>query len=365
MKALEFLERLNSLHPSLQFTMEGEVDMKLPFPDVLVMRERKRFYVYPTNYRKPTFTGLYTRWDSFCSPGRKIALIRSLASRAKRICSPEYLSAEVVMLKSILQKNGYPVPILERVIGEILNPKPVVLTASLKPVYIRLPWMGSTSSSFKNRIAHATKRAVHWCETICIFTSRDAFSTCKKDALSAENISNLVYVFNCECGHCYVGKTSQRLGERVWQHVPNELVRCATNSPGGVPEARKVERPKRVAKRCVDVTNLEPASAAVASRTRSKARANAAPSITRCVTAAAEAACSVPKISKTDSAITRHLKTSHTCLKTVGASAMRYFTILARARNSWHLSILEATFINRRKPELCAQKDQVRSLFLF
>ena len=229
--------------------------------------------------------------------------------------------------------------------------------------------MGSTSSCFKNRIAHATKRAVHWCETICIFTSRDAFSTCKKDALSAKNISNLVYVFNCECGHGYIGKTSQRLGERVRQHVPNELVRCATNSAGGVPEARKVGRPKRVAnalQRCVDVvTDSEPASAAVASRTRSKARANAAPSVTRCVTAAAEAACSVLKISKTDSAIKRHLKTSHTCLKTVGASAMRYFTILARAWNSWHLSILEAIFINRRKPELCAQKEHVRSLCLF
>ena len=52
-------------------------------------------------------------------------------------------------------------------------------------------------------------------------------------------------------------------------------------------------------------------------------------------------ACGVPKISKTESAITRHLKTSHTCLKMVGASAMRYFSILTRAPNSWHLRILE------------------------
>ena len=123
---------------------------------------------------------------------------------------------------------------------------------------------------------------------------------------------------------------------------------------------------KEVFQHCVDVvTDSEPASAAVASRTRSKAHANAAPSVTRCVAAADEAACSVPEISKTDSTITRHLKTSHTCLQTVGASAMSYFTILVRARNSWHLSILEAILINRRKPEVCAQKEHVRSLCLF
>ena len=42
-KALEFLDCLNGLHPALRFTMEGEVDMKLPFLDVLVMKDMKRF----------------------------------------------------------------------------------------------------------------------------------------------------------------------------------------------------------------------------------------------------------------------------------------------------------------------------------
>ena len=37
-RALQFLKCLNQLHPSLEFTMEGEVDKRLPFLDALMMR---------------------------------------------------------------------------------------------------------------------------------------------------------------------------------------------------------------------------------------------------------------------------------------------------------------------------------------
>ena len=56
--ALQFLECLNQLHPSLEFTMEGEVDKRLPFLDALTMRVGRELKT--TIYRKPTFTGLYT-----------------------------------------------------------------------------------------------------------------------------------------------------------------------------------------------------------------------------------------------------------------------------------------------------------------
>ena len=87
--ALAFLKCLNEFHSSLQFTMESEDDGQLPFMDVRVRKEENVFTT--AVYRKPTFTGLYTRWDSYCPTSEKIALVRSLVQRARKICSPQYL----------------------------------------------------------------------------------------------------------------------------------------------------------------------------------------------------------------------------------------------------------------------------------
>ena len=62
-EAAPFLETLQGLHESLTFTVEQEQDNQLPFMDVAVSRHDD--HLIRSVYRKPTFTGLYTRWDSF------------------------------------------------------------------------------------------------------------------------------------------------------------------------------------------------------------------------------------------------------------------------------------------------------------
>ena len=57
--ALRFLKRLNAIHPALQFTMECENDCRLPFLYVHVIKAAEGLST--TIYRKPTFSGLYTR----------------------------------------------------------------------------------------------------------------------------------------------------------------------------------------------------------------------------------------------------------------------------------------------------------------
>ena len=58
-----FLTELNSLHPSLSFTCEREHDNQLSFLDILIEKKRNKFVT--SVYRKPTFTGQCTRWESF------------------------------------------------------------------------------------------------------------------------------------------------------------------------------------------------------------------------------------------------------------------------------------------------------------
>lgn len=71
-----FFSLLNGVHPALKFMVDKEVNGSLPFLDVLVHRTPSFFIT--SVYRKSNFTGLYTRWDSFCPKRQKINLTRTL-----------------------------------------------------------------------------------------------------------------------------------------------------------------------------------------------------------------------------------------------------------------------------------------------
>ena len=78
-----FLIQLNSMHLSLKFTVEKESNHQLAFLQVDGWTPFKTSTAFLTSvYRKPTFSGLYTRWDSFCPQQRKINLIKTVIHRA-------------------------------------------------------------------------------------------------------------------------------------------------------------------------------------------------------------------------------------------------------------------------------------------
>ena len=91
-----FQEKLNLLHPALQFTIEKE-QHNLNFLDVLVEKKGTRFLT--SIYRKPTFTGQYIRWNSFSPKTRKISLVKTLVHRALMICSKTKLGPELDKIK--------------------------------------------------------------------------------------------------------------------------------------------------------------------------------------------------------------------------------------------------------------------------
>ena len=73
--ANEFLSTLNNYHPSLQFTMEIEVNGKLPFLGAELIRKDDRFETKV--FIKPTNTGLLLHFDSNVDMSYKKALVPS------------------------------------------------------------------------------------------------------------------------------------------------------------------------------------------------------------------------------------------------------------------------------------------------
>ena len=63
---LYFFDDINSRHPTIRFTMEKELNRKLPFLDVLIDNSDTNSFLTRV-YRKKTFTGLLTNYFSFTS----------------------------------------------------------------------------------------------------------------------------------------------------------------------------------------------------------------------------------------------------------------------------------------------------------
>ena len=129
-----------------------------------------------------------------------------------------------------------------------------------------------------------------------------------KDVLPSHHQNNVICQFVCHCDSRYVGRTSQRLEERIKQYITKSI----TNPP--TPHIRQsLPRPGKATS---------------------------------------------PRQSH-ESAIGQHLLDNAEC-------ALHYnkgkFSVLARARTSFHLSALEATFIKSLNPLLCKQKESVYSL---
>ena len=297
-----FLKQLNSLHQSLNFTHEKEVNGKLPFLDVLVEKSNKKFLT--SVYRKPSFSGQYNRWDSFGPKSRKNNLIGTLVHRALEICSPSKLPQEIDFIRSILYSNGYP----ENVINSRIKRKIEQFKLPPKegpekcPVYLKLPWIGNISTKFENQCKTAVSSCFGAVKLRVAFSTRKMLPTVRKDVVPTKQQSMVVYQYVCRCDCRYVGRTSQRLQDRIKQHIPKAI--------------------------------------------RNQAQ-------TSCDLSQSNHTCS--------SAIGQHLLNNKKCAAQYDDNQ---FSILAKGRTLFHLSTLEATFIKMLKPELCRQKEFVYTLKL-
>ena len=78
----KFGDYFNKCHQNMSFSFEQEKDGKLSFLDVEVSR-----HFATTVYGKPTFSGVYTHFESFLPAIHKLGMIYTLVYRCFKICS--------------------------------------------------------------------------------------------------------------------------------------------------------------------------------------------------------------------------------------------------------------------------------------
>ena len=173
-------------------------------------------------------------------------------------------------------------------------------------------YIGSVSTWFEKQVKSAVKQCFSTVELRVVYSTNELLFATNKDVLPALQKSNVIYQFSCHCDSRYVGRTSQKLQNRIKQHVPKSIRSCFSSQKRLLPACR-----------CKSSTQTNIQSLA------------------------------------SDLAIGLHLLQNPTCVQRYDDSR---FSILAQGRSPLHLSALEATFIKTSNPALCRQKEFVYSL---
>jgi len=220
----QFLDYLNSKHPNIVFSSEVENDMKLSYLDVLIDRNSNQFST--SVYRKDSYSGLGTRYDSYVPNIFKSNLISCLIIRAFRICSSEIaFTKELEFLKSFLFKNMFPVDIVDKIFKSTLhnlyNPKSPPTSPAKRDLFVKIPYLGILGYRSKRWIKSLIGRYYPQINIRVIFTSKFRIQNFFKfkDKLPLSVVSSVVYQYNCgQCSATYIGETRKQLKVRICQH---------------------------------------------------------------------------------------------------------------------------------------------------
>ncbi|XP_074030332.1 uncharacterized protein [Leptinotarsa decemlineata] len=205
-----FLKHINSVRPSITFTMEKEIHNELPFLDVLVKRTDTKWET--SVYRKPTHTGQYLNHESNHHQSTKRGIIKTLLDRAFGLCNTkEGLEKELDIIKSDLRRNGYSKAMIEKTLAK-RQQEPRKEEKPSQPV-LALPYIRGLSERIR-RIG--SKYNIRTC-----FRSGNTIrsSLTKTRPPNADcDSKNCIYRIPCECGKSYIGATKRPLNIRIAEH---------------------------------------------------------------------------------------------------------------------------------------------------
>ena len=193
----KFRDYFNTRHPNMSFSFEQEKNGKLSFLDVEVSREKGKFVT--TVYRKPTFSGVYTHFESFLPTVYKFGMVYTLVYRCLKICSNwTKFHEELSFLKQVFLKNGYPLSFIDNCfktfVDKLFIKRPQLATVDKKTLFLSLPYLGEISLQSRTKLTKSFKGLLNSCKLQIVFKHQRKLSNVFrfKDRLPFDLVSGVV-----------------------------------------------------------------------------------------------------------------------------------------------------------------------------
>ena len=221
-----FKEYMNGQHPTMNFTSEAELDNYLPFLDVQVTRTAGKFIT--SIYRKPTYSGVYTNYNSFLPLIYKVNLISTLLFRIYTLCSNwSLIHTEIQKVKAVLKKNQFPETLIDKVIKRFLSLRHSTSGTnekekSKKTIQIILPFLGTVTGKVERSLQKALKTHLpnYKINVISRASTRLSNLFSFKDKIPSYLNHCVVYKFTCGgCNSTYIGQTTRHIKTRFSEHL--------------------------------------------------------------------------------------------------------------------------------------------------
>ncbi len=209
------LQHLNSIEPSIQFTVERETNGDLAFLDLNVYRtiEGK---LETAVYRKPTHTDKYLSYNSHHPVSHKKSVAKTLLQRAKHLPSNSDSQAnEREYVLNILRENNYPKDFLKNCLNPSAcrNQNNSEGDISIKG-YAVVPYIQGVTEPIKRILSNCNIKV-----TLKPYLTLGHIFAKPKDPIPTNQKTHAVYSIPCnDCEKEYLGQSKRQFGTRLKEH---------------------------------------------------------------------------------------------------------------------------------------------------
>ncbi|XP_037826543.1 uncharacterized protein LOC119614495 [Lucilia sericata] len=213
------LRTLNAFHRRIQFTLEKEIDNRLPYLDSIIIRRGNMIKL--DWYQKPMASG---RLINFYSKHPKRIIMNTATNFITRVLdtsNTEFHKNNLSKIKNILLKNDFPYKTINHLIDNVLNKENREKSEPSRKIYQSVEYISGLSERIKHSDIYDKEKY-----TLAMKTNNTTYKLFNnmKSKLDKLDKSNLVYEIKCNgdetniCQKVYVGTTKTKLRTRLSSH---------------------------------------------------------------------------------------------------------------------------------------------------